>query len=80
MLEKYFVRPETVDRFHKACVDNVHLSSTQPADPEAAAVVRLRFLAGLSVDETAQALGVSARTVDRRWKFARAWLFRELSK
>lgn len=50
------------------------------SDPEAAAVVELRFLAGLSVDETAESLGISARTVDRRWKFARAWLFRELSK
>lgn len=47
-------------------------------EPEAAAVVRLRFYAGLSVDETAAALGLSPRTIDRRWKFARAWLFREL--
>ncbi|MBC8354727.1 MAG: sigma-70 family RNA polymerase sigma factor [Planctomycetes bacterium] len=48
-------------------------------EPEAAQVVRLRFYAGLSVDQTAEALGLSPRTVDRRWKFARAWLFRELS-
>lgn len=47
-------------------------------DAESAAVVRLRFYAGLSVDETAEALSLSPRTVDRRWKFARAWLFREL--
>ena len=56
------------------------ITRLEESEPEAAAVVRLRFLAGLSVDETAEALGVSARTVDRRWKFARAWLFRELSK
>lgn len=56
------------------------LCRLEECEPEAAAVVRLRFLAGLSVDETAETLGVSARTVDRRWKFARAWLFRELSK
>jgi RNA polymerase sigma factor (TIGR02999 family) len=49
-------------------------------EPEAAEVVRLRFFAGLSVDQTAEALGVSPRTVDRRWKFARAWLFRELQR
>jgi RNA polymerase sigma factor (TIGR02999 family) len=47
-------------------------------EPEAAKVVRLRFYAGLSVDQTAEALDLSPRTVDRRWKFARAWLFREL--
>jgi RNA polymerase sigma factor (TIGR02999 family) len=43
-----------------------------------AAVVRLRFYAGLSVEETAEALGVSKRTVEREWAGARAWLFREL--
>ncbi|HUK64067.1 MAG TPA: sigma-70 family RNA polymerase sigma factor, partial [Dongiaceae bacterium] len=43
-------------------------------DPEAAQVVRLRLYAGLSVEETAGALGVSPSTVDREWAFARAWL------
>jgi RNA polymerase sigma factor (TIGR02999 family) len=47
-------------------------------EPEVGEVVRLRFFAGLSVDQTAEALGIAPRTVDRRWKFARAWLFREL--
>jgi RNA polymerase sigma factor (TIGR02999 family) len=44
-------------------------------DPEAADVVRLRFFAGLSVAETAQATGRSERTVKREWAFARAWLY-----
>lgn len=44
--------------------------------PETAAVVRLRFYAGLSVQQTAEALGVSTSTVDRRWAFGRSWLFR----
>lgn len=48
-------------------------------EPEAAKVVRLRFYAGLSVDDAAAALELSPRTVDRRWQLARAWLFRELS-
>ena len=43
-------------------------------DPRAAEVVRLRFYAGLSVEETASALGVSARSVNRDWEYARAWL------
>jgi len=44
-------------------------------DPEAADVVRLRFFAGLSVEETALATGRSERTVKREWAFARAWLY-----
>jgi RNA polymerase sigma factor (TIGR02999 family) len=47
-------------------------------DPEAAQVVRLRFFAGLSVDETATALGLSPSTVDRDWAYARAWLRRAI--
>lgn len=45
---------------------------------EAARVVRLRFFAGLSVEQTAQAMGISDRTVNRHWTFARAWLHRAL--
>jgi RNA polymerase sigma factor (TIGR02999 family) len=48
-------------------------------DPRAADVVRLRFYAGLSVEETAKALGLSERTVKREWTFARAWLYAALS-
>ena len=44
--------------------------------PEAAAVVRLRFYAGLTIEQTAKALELSPNTVDRRWALARAWLFR----
>ncbi len=55
------------------------LCRLEEENAEAASVVRLRFFAGLSVDETSDALGLSPRTVDRRWKFARAWLFREMN-
>ena len=48
-------------------------------DPAAASIVRLRFFAGLSEDETARALGISPRTVRREWSYARAVIFRELS-
>jgi RNA polymerase sigma factor (TIGR02999 family) len=44
----------------------------------AAAVVKLRFYAGLSIAEVADVLGVSERTVKRDWQFARAWLYRAL--
>jgi RNA polymerase sigma factor (TIGR02999 family) len=47
-------------------------------DPRKAQVVELRFFAGLSVEETAEVLNVSAVTVMRDWSTARAWLHREL--
>lgn len=49
-------------------------------DPRMADVVRLRFFAGLSVEETAKALELSERTVKREWSFARAWLYNALRK
>ena len=55
------------------------VSRLEGQDPDAAAVVRLRFYAGLSVDETARAVGTSPRTVKREWAFARAYLLRVLS-
>ena len=48
-------------------------------DSRKSRVAELRFFGGLSVDETAEALGVAARTVKRDWTVARAWLYRELS-
>jgi RNA polymerase sigma-70 factor (ECF subfamily) len=47
-------------------------------DPRASEIVRLRFFAGLSVEETARALDISERTVKREWAVARAWLFDSL--
>jgi RNA polymerase sigma factor (TIGR02999 family) len=47
--------------------------------PRKAQVVELRFFGGLSVEETAEALGVSSITVMREWKTAKAWLYRELT-
>lgn len=49
-------------------------------DGRAASVVRMRFYAGLSVDSTAQVLGLSRRTVLRDWEYARAWLLRRLKE
>ncbi len=48
-------------------------------EPDVGRVVRLRFFAGLSIDQIAALLQIAPRTVDRRWQFARAWLFRELA-
>lgn len=54
------------------------ISRLERVSGELAEVVRLRFYAGLSVEDTAEALAVTPRTVERRWAGARAWLFREL--
>ena len=48
-------------------------------DPDQARIVELRYFAGLSIEESAAALGISPATLKRRWALARAWLLRELS-
>ncbi len=63
---------EQIVRLHEA------FQRLEGEDPVVAQVVRLRFYAGLSGDETAVALGRSPATVDRDWAWARAWLFRQL--
>lgn len=64
--------PEEIVSFDAA------LRRLEEESADAARVVRFRFFAGLSVDATAQAMGVSDRTVNRLWTFARAWLHRAL--
>ncbi len=56
------------------------LTRLQLHDKRAGDVVMLRFFAGLDVEETARTLGVSAATIDRDWKYAKAWLYREISR
>jgi RNA polymerase sigma factor (TIGR02999 family) len=55
------------------------LGALEAIAPERARVVELRYFGGLSVDETADYLGVAPATVKRHWAFARAWLFKRLS-
>jgi RNA polymerase sigma factor (TIGR02999 family) len=54
------------------------LARLEAQDPLAASVVKLRYFAGLSMPETAEALGISLRTAERNWTYARTWLHREL--
>lgn len=65
--------PERIVSLHEA------IQRMESQDAELASIVRLRFFAGLSLDETAAAVGLSRATVKRRWTFARAWLYRALA-
>ena len=56
------------------------LKALADVDDRKSRVVELRFFGGLSVEETAEVLGVSAETVGRDWKLAKMWLLRELSE
>ena len=49
-------------------------------EPRKAEVVKLRYFVGMTIEETAEALGISTPTAKRDWTFARAWLFRELKR
>jgi RNA polymerase sigma factor (TIGR02999 family) len=76
-------------------LDALELSVEQPPDdlvaldealtqlaekhPDKAALVRLRYFAGLTTDEAAQLLGISPSTADRHWTYARAWLYRRVA-
>ena len=68
-----------VDEFAADLVDiDAALQALAGIEPRAARVVESRFFGGLSVEETAEVLGVSVRTVKRDWILAKAWLYRKL--
>lgn len=80
----------------KLAIDNVEDRSAKPdldivalddalkdlakIDPQQSRVVELRFFSGLSIESTAEAMGISESTVKRDWNTARVWLFRELDR
>jgi RNA polymerase sigma factor (TIGR02999 family) len=80
----------------KLAIDNIDVPSRDPnldivalddalkdlarIDAQQSRVVELRFFTGLSIDETAEVLGISESTVKRDWNTARVWLFRELDR
>jgi RNA polymerase sigma factor (TIGR02999 family) len=55
------------------------LSRLERDEPDAVSVVKLRYFTGLTIEEAAAALGISVRTANRHWAYARAWLFQQLS-
>jgi RNA polymerase sigma factor (TIGR02999 family) len=54
------------------------LTRFETVDAEAAQVVKLRYFAGLTMPEVAEALGISLRQAERNWTYAKTWLHREL--
>jgi RNA polymerase sigma factor (TIGR02999 family) len=67
-----------VDPVDALTLDGV-LTKLESEDPIQARIVELRFYGGLTVDDTAEVMGLSPATVKRDWAMARAWLYRELS-
>jgi RNA polymerase sigma factor (sigma-70 family) len=64
--------------FRYTSIDDA-LDALTALDGRKSRVVELRFFGGLSLEETAEALGVSTKTVARDWEFAKAWLQREVT-
>jgi RNA polymerase sigma factor (TIGR02999 family) len=56
------------------------LKSLAAVDPQQSRIVELRFFGGLSIEQTAEVLGISPATVKRDWSMAKAWLYQELAK
>jgi RNA polymerase sigma-70 factor (ECF subfamily) len=56
------------------------LTLLETTHPEHSRVIELRFFGGLTIEETAEVLDLSHATIERHWRFAKAWLRRELSK
>jgi RNA polymerase sigma factor (TIGR02999 family) len=61
-------------------VVNESLDKLAKVDASAAAIVKLRFFGGLTLEEAGKVLGVTERTAKRHWAFARAWLFAEMTQ
>jgi len=68
----------TEDDLDRVLMIDDSLQKLAEVDPEQSRVVELRFFAGMNVEETAEALGISTATVKREWSHAKAWLQRDM--
>jgi RNA polymerase sigma factor (TIGR02999 family) len=71
--------PEEAETVNLVALDEA-LERLAAVDARQARIIELRYFGGLSTEETAEVLGVSARTVKREWRMARAWLHREIRR
>ncbi|NND72744.1 MAG: RNA polymerase subunit sigma, partial [Rhodothermales bacterium] len=72
------IKSHSIDIDEILSVDRA-LGKLMRIDREAAEVAELRYFAGLTIEQAAEALGVSEATVKRRWTIARAWLVKQFS-
>ena len=82
---KSFITLDKADRFlPQQNVDLLELNDAlellAASYPEHCKVVELRFFGGMTIEETAEVVGLSHATVERHWSFARAWLRKEMTK
>lgn len=71
--------PERPDRRVDLLIIHECLNELSSFDERQGRIVELRFFGGLSIEETAELMGISPMTVKREWSVARAWLFRQMS-
>lgn len=71
------IQPKKVEAVDLLALDEA-LQRLEQLHPEQAAIIKLRFFGGLGLEEAAKAAGVSRATAERRWAYARAWLFGQL--
>ena len=68
------------DRIDELIAVDESLSRLEKLDPRQCRIVELRFFSGLTVDEVAELVGVSSKTVMREWNTAKAWLYGDLKE
>jgi len=76
-VEDEIAMPEVADDLEEL---DAALDKLTQKDPRKAELVKLRYFAGLTQEQAAEALGIGVSTADRDWSYARAWLFREMSQ
>ena len=76
LAEDEIAMPEVADDLEEL---DAALDKLAQKDPRKAELVKLRYFAGLTQEQAAEALGIGVSTADRDWSYARAWLFREMS-
>jgi RNA polymerase sigma factor (sigma-70 family) len=72
------VASAVVESDDKVLAVNEALEKFAALDPQKAELVKLRYFVGMTLEEAAEALGISERTAKRYWAFARAWLHEEI--
>ena len=77
LLEDEIAMPEVAEDLEEL---DAALEKLAAKDPRKAELVKLRYFAGLTQEQAAEALGIGISTADRDWSYARAWLFRQMSK